>query len=120
MLLHFLREDARVLEAVDALRAADRARLGTLSAASQEDAERLLGNQVPETIALASSARELGAFAATSFGAGFGGSVWALVHTDESAAFADRWMALYRARFPHRAAATAFAAPPGPSLTRVA
>lgn len=118
-LFHFIREDARVLEAVAALRAADHARLGTLSAASQEDAERLLGNQVAETTALARSARELGAFAATSFGAGFGGSVWALVEEEESAAFADRWIRRYREQFPHRGAATAFAAHPGPGLTRL-
>ena len=42
----------------------------------------LLGNQVPETIALARAALAHGAFAACSFGAGFGGSVWALVEGD--------------------------------------
>ncbi len=46
---------------------------------SQEAAERWLGNQIPETIALARLARHVGATAASAFGAGFGGSVWALV-----------------------------------------
>ena len=55
------------------------AAFGDLVDRSQQLAERRLGNQVPETIELARSARELGARAASAFGAGFGGSVWALV-----------------------------------------
>ena len=60
----------------------DTAALGDLSAESQADAETLLDNQVQETVELVASARRLGAFASSSFGAGFGGSVWALVHQD--------------------------------------
>lgn len=101
---HFIREDARVPEALDAFGEADAARLAALSEASQTDAEVLLGNQVPETIALARAARALGAFAACSFGAGFGGSVWALVDHD-AGRFAERWHA------------GAFVAMPGPPLT---
>jgi galactokinase len=89
-LAHFIGEDRRVPEAVDAVGSADTARLSGLAVASQADAETLLGNQVPETIALARAARALGAFAACSFGAGFGGSVWALVERD-AADFAARW-----------------------------
>lgn len=114
---HFIREDARVLEAVRAFREGDRSRLADLSAASQADAEALLHNQVPETVALARSARALGAFAASSFGAGFGGSVWALVDADEAAGFALRWLADYHHRFAGRGAAT-FLARPGPGMTR--
>ncbi|HTL29899.1 MAG TPA: galactokinase family protein, partial [Tepidisphaeraceae bacterium] len=51
---------------------------------SQRGAETGLENQVPQTIELQRSARKLGAIAASAFGAGFGGSVWALV--DESTA----------------------------------
>jgi galactokinase len=102
---HFIREDPRVPVAVDAFGAADTGRIAELSAASQEDAELLLGNQVPETIALARSARTLGAFAACSFGAGFGGSVWALVDRAEAERFAARWHA------------GAFIARPGPPMT---
>jgi len=101
---HFMGEDGRVPAALDAFRAADVARLTALSDASQADAETLLGNQVPETIALARAAREQGAFAACSFGAGFGGSVWALVDHDAEG-FAGRWNA------------GAFVARPGPPLT---
>jgi galactokinase len=103
---HFIREDARVQEAVAAFRAADAARLTELSESSQVDAEILLANQVPETIALARDARANGAFAACSFGAGFGGSVWALVD-GEAEAFARRWDA------------AAFVARPGPPLTEL-
>src|SRR5699024_12638852 len=48
-----------------------------------------------ETIALQRIARELGAHAASAFGAGFGGSVWALVPEQEAGAFAERWAAHY-------------------------
>lgn len=101
---HFIREDARVPDALEAFREGDAARVSALAAASQAEAETLLGNQVPETIALARSARELGAFAACSFGAGFGGSVWALVEQD-AGAFAARWQT------------GAFVARPGPPVT---
>jgi galactokinase len=103
---HFIREDARVPAALDAFRAADAAKLTSLADASQAEAASLLGNQVPETIALARTARDLGAFAACSFGAGFGGSVWALVDHDAEA-FAGRWHA------------GAFVARPGPPLTEL-
>jgi galactokinase len=104
---HFVREDARVPLAVDACRETDAARIGEAAAASQADAETLLGNQIPETSALARSARELGAFASCSFGAGFGGSVWALVERDAASAFAGRWHS------------EAFVAAPGPPLTEL-
>jgi galactokinase len=88
---HFIREDARIPVALDAVASVDGKTLGQLSAESQSDAETLLENQVPETVALAASARQLGAFASSSFGAGFGGSVWALVVRDEAPEFARRW-----------------------------
>ena len=90
---HFIREDARVVDALAAFANADPARLGALSADSQRDAEILLRNQVPATSKLAAEARKQGAFAACSFGAGFGGAVWALVPTAEADAFAPRWHA---------------------------
>ena len=116
-LTHFRNEDARIDDAVRAFRSADRDRIGALSDASQSDAELLLRNQVTETVALARAARTLGAFGASSFGAGFGGSVWALVGRSEAADFAARWLTDYRSAFPHRESATVFLAPPGPSLT---
>jgi galactokinase len=118
-LTHFIREDARVPDAVAAFRAADAVRLRALSEASQADAETLLGNQIPETAALPRLALMSGAFASRSFGAGFGGSVWALVERDAAAAFAVRWLAAYRAGYPAGERATVFNAAPGPPLTEV-
>jgi galactokinase len=81
---------------------------------------RLLGNQVPETIALAQSARELGAVAASAFGAGFGGSVYALVDTAGAEEFRHRWVKAYSAAFPNRGTDATFfvtrAEPPATSL----
>lgn len=90
---HFVREDARVPEAVAAFAATDRDALAALSAASQDDADALLENQVEETRALAAAARRNGAFASCSFGAGFGGSVWALIEAPAAARFARAWNA---------------------------
>jgi galactokinase len=50
------------------------------------------------------SAREAGAQAASSFGAGFGGSVWALVPAADAEAFAARWRAAYNVAHPAMAA----------------
>lgn len=104
---HFIHEDARVAEAVDAFRTADAAELGRLGEESQSDAETLLGNQIPATNTLARSARVCGALASCSFGAGFGGSVWALVDRAKADDFARRWNV------------RAFVASPGPPLTRL-
>lgn len=90
---HFLEEDGRLLPAaLEALDGADWNRFGTLVDRSQAAAETLLGNQVPETIMLQRLARELGATAASAFGAGFGGSVWALVSVEVAEEFARRVM----------------------------
>jgi galactokinase len=101
---HFIREDARAWDALHAFGDGDARRLGDLSAASQRDAEKLLHNQVPETSELAAAARKHGAFAACSFGAGFGGAVWSLVAAADAAAFAGRWNS------------EAFVMQPGPSV----
>jgi len=66
---------------------------------SQFLTETLLGNQVPETIFLAHSARESGALAATAFGAGFGGSVWALIEQKNSELFLNEWEQCYTKKF---------------------
>lgn len=105
----------------DALAQGDTERFGALVDRSQHNAERLLGNQVAETVALARSAREIGAAAASAFGAGFGGSVWALVRRAEADDFMERWSKAYGEAFPARAArAEFFATRPGPGLVRLA
>jgi galactokinase len=98
---HFLLESDTLIPAVaDALAQGDLARLGTLVDQSQQGAEQLLGNQIPETSFLARRARELGAIAASAFGAGFGGSVWALVPEADAVAYRARWADAYTAHFP--------------------
>ncbi len=97
----FVAESAVIIPAAsDALSRGDVGAFGRLVDRSQALAERCLGNQVAETIALARLARELGAEAASAFGAGFGGSVWALVADDEADAFARNWARAYRTAFP--------------------
>jgi galactokinase len=74
--------------------------IGPLVDQSMERAVRLLKNQIPETITLAASARKLGAAAASAFGGGFGGAVWALVRAEAGPAFLERWTEEYRRAFP--------------------
>eukprot|EP00939_MAST-03C_sp_MAST-3C-sp1_P002305 g2305.t1 len=59
-----------------------------------------LRNTIPETAWLPDEARRIGALAATAFGAGFGGSCYAIVRTSESEAFAKTWKAAYNKKFP--------------------
>jgi len=113
-----LDRESRVLipAAADALTRGDLAALGKAVAASQTGAERGLGNQIPETVALARTAVELGAVAASAFGAGFGGAVWALVPSSDRDRLLSAWREAYLARFPERREAARFvstrAAPP--------
>lgn len=100
-LQHFVLEsDTLIPAAADAIAERDLASLGGIVDQSQRAAEELLGNQIPETIFLAREARTLGATAASAFGAGFGGSVWALVRQGEAEAFRLRWADAYAREFP--------------------
>jgi len=114
---HFVIENEAILPAAgDALAAGDLATFGTLVDRSQHAAERLLGNQVPETIHLAAAARRCGAAAASAFGAGFGGSVWALVEASAADEFLAAWSRAYQDAFPqHARAATFFVTAAGPA-----
>ena len=111
-LTHFVREDGRVPDALAAFSSGDAVALSGLTEESQRDAELLLENQVTETVELAAAARRLGAIGASAFGAGFGGSVWALVERDTAPDFAARWLAACRPACPPDA--IAFEASPGP------
>ncbi len=98
---HFVVESEELIPAAsDALARGDLAAFGAIVDRSQARAEQLLENQIDETVELARSARELGAVAASAFGAGFGGSVWALVQSDTADDFLRRWERRYRDRFP--------------------
>jgi galactokinase len=119
-LQQFCEESNEIVPAVaDALARGDFERLGALVDRSQFLAKTCLENQVPETVALARSARELGAAAASAFGAGFGGSVWALIEASRAEEFCRAWPAQYHQRFPARAEASRFfVSCPGPGLVQ--
>lgn len=117
----FTIESERLIPACsEALALGDVKRFGTLVDDSMRNAERMLRNQVPETSFLARHARELGATAASAFGAGFGGSVWAMVDAEREADLMDALRHSYGDRFPeHREAAEFFATPAGPPALAV-
>ena len=105
----FMDEALRIIPAAgDAIERGDLDTLGELVDRSQRGAELLLGNQVPETFHLARSARSLGAVAASAFGAGFGGSVWAMIRRDEAQQFMQCWQEAYESSFPEPATRSAF------------
>lgn len=86
---------------------------------SQEAAEELLGNQIPETVRLAALARSLGAPAASAFGAGFGGSVWALHPAEGAEPFLRKWEDAYAREFPSVIGqAEFFLSPAGPGASQ--
>lgn len=120
-LSHFVAEDARVPLAARAFAERDATTLGELARDSQREADEWLGNQVEETRSLAAAAVDTGAFAASSFGAGFGGSVWALVPAADADAFGPAWLSEYarRCRTVTLASLEWFVARPGPALTEV-
>lgn len=86
--------------AVAALQAGDLAEFGKVALESHRNADTNLLNQLPETNALVELAMSEGAVGASAFGAGWGGSVWALVPTAEAQQFTARWASKYRAQFP--------------------
>merc|ERR1711924_230794 len=69
--------------------------LGQLVDVSQKYTDEYLCNLIHETRWLPMKARELGALAASAFGAGFGGSVWAVVKADKADDFLAAWKRSY-------------------------
>lgn len=99
---------------------ADYKALGELVDRSQELTGSHLKNLVPETEELPRMARALGAHAASAFGAGFGGSVWALVEADKAEEFRTKWLAEYVAKFPKcKDKALFFTMAPGPGAFKI-
>ena len=92
----FVAETFEIIPAAsDALQRGSLTEFGVVVDHSMRLADTLLGNQVPETVTLQRAARELGAVAASAFGAGFGGAVWALVTEDNADEFLTRWSEQY-------------------------
>jgi galactokinase len=118
----FVLESEKIIPAAgDALERGDLRAFGALVDESQNAAEIGLGNQIPETIELARMARELGAVAASSFGAGFGGSVWAMVSQADAEEFCEQWKEKYFARFSgaDMERSEFFVTAPGPGLLKL-
>ncbi len=82
--------------------------IGEFMDLSHRNADGLLGNQIAETNYLQGTAREFGALAASAFGAGFGGSVYAIVGRDEAAGLSTKWMKAYLDRFPQHSSKCEF------------
>ena len=105
-------EGARLIAAADP-------GVGEVLERSQELADRGLCNQVPQTRLMVSLAREAGAIGASSFGAGWGGSVYALVRADDAEAFASQWLRAYRDREQGAEQAAVIVTRPGPGACRL-
>jgi len=112
----FIAETYEIIPAAsDALTRGSLAEFGMAVDHSQRLAEAHLGNQVAETVTLQRLARDLGAPAASAFGAGFGGSVWAMVPEVEGKRFLRLWKAEYQRLHPRPAKeAVFFLSRPGP------
>lgn len=105
----FLAETYEIIPAAtDALERGALVDFGMVVDHSQRLAEANLGNQVAETIALQRLARDVGAVAASAFGAGFGGAVWAMVPEQDAARFLKVWKAAYAKAFPAAARESEF------------
>ncbi|HEY2796893.1 MAG TPA: galactokinase family protein [Thermoanaerobaculia bacterium] len=117
----FLEESLELIPQVgDLLARGEIVLAGPLVDRSQELAEKFLDNQIPETVTLVRSARQLGAAAASAFGGGFGGSVWALVRTADAESFRKRWAERYAQEFPHPTQRSRFfTTRPGPPLVEI-
>jgi galactokinase len=76
--------------------------------ASHRASRRLLRNIAPEIDFLQRSAGKLGAAGATGFGAGFGGSAFAVIRTEDAVQFASAWRKEYLRRYAEREKGSAF------------
>jgi galactokinase len=114
----FILEDrTHIPGALAALKAKDLTAFGRLVSASHRASKKYLWNIVPEIDHLQRSACTLGAAGASGFGAGFGGSIFAVTTADHAEELTERWQRSYAVRYPGRAADSAFfLAQPGPGI----
>lgn len=117
----FYEENENVVPNVaTAFRNADYASLKKFVELSQKLTDTHLRNIIPATRYLQKCAMEHGALAASAFGAGFGGSVWALVKDENVERFIDTWEQDYCGKFPENAQqAVFFPMKPGPAAFRL-
>jgi galactokinase len=97
---HFATESRLIRAVPDTINAATIGAFGELAYESHRAADRHLKNQTAATNRLVKIAQQLGAPAASAFGAGFGGSVWAFVDQSQATAFLDAWRSRYQNEFP--------------------
>jgi galactokinase len=81
---------------------------GDAISASHEASSRLLWNIAPEIDFLQEAALKLGAIGSSGFGAGFGGSAFAVTRAKNAATFATAWRQEYAGRYPQRKREAAF------------
>ena len=106
---HFICENEEIVRSAgDAMVNGKLSTFGKIVDRSQEISDTLLDNQTPETRYLARSAQKRGAVAASSFGAGFGGSVWALIKEENASSFLNKWSASYKKAFSSRTGDASF------------
>eukprot|EP00435_Cladocopium_sp_Y103_P012904 s2899_g3.t1 len=104
----------------EALAKDDSLRLGELVDLSQQEGDVGLQNLVPETRWLPAEARRLGAVCASAFGAGFGGSCYAVLPQAQAHAFRSVWHTAYVKEFPERASTCEFfVTAPGPGAIEI-
>jgi len=114
---HFLIENRDIQSNLpDSILPATIERFSALATQSQDAGIRLLKNQIPQTIRLVEMAVQCGAHASTAFGAGFGGSVWALIDCNDESRFLADWQEQYRRNFSDESKQAAFfTMRPGPA-----
>lgn len=116
----FIRESTVLVPtATSALAAGDITSFAAAVAESQALATTHLRNQIPETSALVEYALKAGAYAASAFGAGFGGAVWALVDEARAESCATTWLDFYRLTFPHHRGSSILSIDPGSRAQRI-
>jgi galactokinase len=97
---HFFQESAIIDEAAEKVREGRMEEFGRLISRSHDLSRDYLKNIVPEIEFLQKSACELGALGASGFGAGFGGSCYALTERTQLESFLGEWKWNYTRTFP--------------------
>jgi len=110
---HVVSENARVLEAADALASGDVAALGPLLNASHQSLRDDFEVSTPELDALSQALRDAGAIGARLTGAGFGGCVVGLAGRDEAERIVETAAGHYWAETGHQPRAFVFRAVDG-------
>lgn len=114
----FLLEEHKYIPgAVKGLLWRDAEGFGAALTSSHRASKRYLWNIAPEIDHLQHSARSLGVAGATGFGAGFGGSIVAVLPAARADSFAQEWEEAYARRYPVAAReACFFRTAPGPGI----